>query len=144
MKILVYTCNIFFVFRFNSTMSSTTCNDVTNMKPNWGCCFLMFFVCFFLSKIASWPRKTTPQYTFLVWKCMIRLMICAHCSLCRIRCFRINMMLVWHHGIFICFIYVLCFFTRPSALRILAFTFQFFRYLSRQDSNDAFIILVEM
>ena len=43
---------------------------------------------------------------------------------------------MWYQCIFICFIYVMCFITRPSDLSILDFIFQFFKYLSRQYSND--------
>ena len=36
------------------------------------------------------------------------------------------------------------FLTRPSALIILAFIFQFLKYLSRQYSNDEWTLLAEM
>ena len=75
---------------------------------------------------------------------MIRLKICAYFSLCHIREFGINMTPMWHHGIFICFIYVMCFFTRPSAVIILDFIFHFLKYLPRQDINDECILLAEM
>ena len=39
--------------------------------------------------------------------------ICCTCSLCIIICFGINMMSMWNDYIFTCFIYVMCFFTRP-------------------------------
>ena len=45
---------------------------------------------------------------------------------------------------FIFFIYVMLFFIRPSALSILDFIFEFFKYLSRQDSNYECIILAYM
>ena len=91
MKILVYTCNIFFVFQRNSTMSSTKCNGVINVKTDLGCCFFVFFMCFLVRKIVTWTVSTAPQYTFPVWKFILRLWICTHCSLCHIRCFGINM-----------------------------------------------------
>ena len=77
-----------------------------------GFCFVMFFSYFLVRNIDTWTVGTAPQYLFLVWKCMIRLRICAHCSLCSIRCFGINMTPMWHDCIFICFIYVMCFLTR--------------------------------
>ena len=134
----------FIVLQRNSIMSGTISNDVINVKPNWGCCFFMFLICFLVRNIDTWTVSTTPQYTFTVLKCMIRLRICAHCSFCHIRCFGINMMPMWHDSIFICFIYVMCFLTRPSALRILALSFSFFKYLSQQDNNAECILLEEM
>ena len=127
MEIIFYTCNIFFVFQWNSTMSSTTSNDVINVKPNWGCCFFVFFICFLVKKIDLWTFITTPPYIFSVWKCMITLSICAQCSLCHISRFGINITPMWHHCIFICCIYMMCFLTRPSDLRILDFILQFFQ-----------------
>ena len=121
-----YTCNIFFVFQCNYTMSSTTCNGVINVKSYWGCCAWIMIICFLVRKIDTRTVVTAPQYTFPVWKCMIILRVCAYCSLCHIRCFGIHMTPMWHHSIFICFISVMCFFTRPSALRILAILFEFF------------------
>ena len=56
-----------------------------------------------------------------------RLRIYAHCSLWYIRLFGINMTPMWHHCIFICFIYVMWFFTRSSALSIETFIFVFFQ-----------------
>ena len=143
MEIPVYTCNIFFL-KWNSTMGSTTSNYEINMKPNRGCYFFVFFICFFVRNIDPWTVGTTLQYKIPVWKCMMRLRICAHCRICHIRCFGINMTPMWNHCIFICFIYVMCFLTRPSALIILDFIFQFFKYLSRQDRNDECILLSEM
>ena len=110
----------FLVLQWNSTVSTTTSNDVINVKPNLGCCLFVFFICFLVRKIDIWTFGTK-------WKCMIRLRICAHCSLYHIRCFGINMTPMWHHCIFICFIYVIWFFTRPSTLSILAFIFDFFQ-----------------
>ena len=127
MKIFVYTRNIFFVFQRNSTMSSTTSNDVINMKLYWGCSFRILIICFLVMKINTWTFGTAPQYTFPVWKCMIRLRICAHCSLCHIRCFGINMTPMWHHYVLICFLYVMWFLTRPFVLSILDLTFDFFQ-----------------
>ena len=108
-------------------MSSTTSNDVINVKPNLGCCFFMFFSCFLVRSIDTWKVSTSTQYTFPVCKCMIRLRICAHCILCHIRCFGINITSMWNHCIFICFIYFMWFFNRPSTLGILAFIFDFFQ-----------------
>ena len=51
---------------------------------------------------------------------------------------------MWHHCIFICCIYVICFLTIFSALRILALILESFQNLSRQDINDECIILAEM
>ena len=51
---------------------------------------------------------------------------------------------MWHECIFICFIYVVYFFTRPYALSILALIFQIFKYLPHQDINDECIFLSEM
>ena len=144
MEILVYIRNIFIVFQWNSTTRSTKCNAMINVKPNWGCCFFILFICFLVRKIDTLAFGTAPQYTFLVWTCMIRMRICAHFSLFHIRWFGRNMIPMWHHCIFICFIYVMWVFTRPSALRILDFIFSFFKYLSRQDSNDECILLSEM
>ena len=77
-----------------------------------------FFICFLVRNIDTCKFVTSLQYTFPVWKCMIRLRICAHFSLYHIIWFGINMTPMWHHCIFICFIYVMCFLTRPSVLRI--------------------------
>ena len=44
----------------------------------------------------------------------------------------------------ICFLYLMSFLTRPSALSILYFIFEFFKYLARQDSNDECILLEEI
>ena len=99
---------------------------------------------FLVRKIDIWTFGTSPQYTFPVWKCMIRLRICAHCRFCHIRCFGINMKSMWNHCIFICFLYVMCFFDRSSILSILDFILEFFKYLSCQDSNDECIILSEI
>ena len=87
--------------------------------------FIHVFICFLIRKIDTSTVRTTPQYTFPVWKCIIRLGIFAHCSLFLIRCFGINMTPMWHHIIFICFIYVICFFTRTSALTIYDLFFNF-------------------
>ena len=119
MKILAYTCNIFFAFQWNSTMGSTTFNDVIDVKYNWGRCFFVSFIFLLVRKIYMWTLSTIPQYTFPVWKCMIRLRICAHCIICHIRCSGINMTPIWHDRIFICFIYVMCFLNRPYILSIL-------------------------
>ena len=101
---------------------------------------LVLVICFLVRNIDTWTFGTSPQYIFPLYKCMIILRICAHCILCHIRRFVINMTPMWHHCIFIYFIYVMWFFTRIYALIILAFIFQFFKYLSRQDSNDKCII----
>ena len=58
---------------------------------------------------------------------MIWLWICTHFWLFHLRCFVINMTPMWHHCIFICFIYAIWFFTRPSVLRILALIFEFLK-----------------
>ena len=91
--------------------------------------FRVFFLnsdyLFLVRNIYTFIVSTTLQYTFPVWQCMIRLRICAHCSLCHIRCFGINMTSMCHPCIFICFIYVVFFFTRPSVLSILALSFSF-------------------
>ena len=50
---------------------------------------------------------------------MIWLCIRTNCCLWHIICFGINMKPMWHHYIFICFIYAILFFTRPSVLRTL-------------------------
>ena len=89
------------VFQWKSTMNRTTSNYVINVKPNWGCCFFVFFSCFLVRNIDTRTVNTSLQYTFPVWKGMLRLMICAHCSICHIWCFGINMTSVWHHCIFI-------------------------------------------
>ena len=125
-------------------MSSTTSNDVINMKPNCGCFFFMFFSCFLVRKINTRTVGTALQYTFPVWKCIIVMRISSHCCICHIRCFGINMMPMCHHCIFIYSMYMIYFLTRPSALIILDFILEFFRYLSRQDSNDECILLAEM
>ena len=115
------------VFQLKSTMNSTTSNDVINMKPNCGCCFVMFFSYFLVRNIDTWTVGTAPQYKFPVWKWMLRLRICAHCSICHIWCFGINMPSMWHHCIFICCIYLMCSLTRPSDLSILALILEFFQ-----------------
>ena len=109
------------VFQWKSTMSSTTSNDVINVKPNCWCCFVMFFSYLSVRNIDTWTVGTAPQYKFPVWKWMLRLRICAHCSICHIWCCGINMTSMWHHRIFICGVYLMCSLTRPSALSILAF-----------------------
>ena len=144
MNIIVYTCNIFFFFQWNYSMISTTCNDVINVKSYWWCCFWILIICFLVKNIYTWKVFTATKYKFPVWKWMIRLRIFAHCSLFHIRLFGINMTPMWHHYIFICFINVMWLFTRPSDLSIFDFIFHFFKYLSRQDSNDECIILAEM
>ena len=133
-----------FFFQWNSPMSSTTSNGVINVKPNWECCFFMFFICFLVRKINTWTVGIAPEYTFPVWKCIIRMRICAHCRICHIRFFGINITPIWNHCIFVCFIYVMWFLTRPSALRILAFILDFFKFLSHQDSNDECILLAKI
>ena len=116
----------YFVFQWNYTMSSTMSNDVINVKPYWGCCFWILIIFLLVRNIDTWKFGTALQYTFPVWKCTIRLRICAHYSRFHIRCFGRNMTPMWHHCIFICLIYVVWFFTRPSALRILALIIQLF------------------
>ena len=138
------TVSDFHVFQWNSTMRSTTSNDVVDVKPNWGCFFDMFYSCFLVRNIDTRTVSTAPQYTFPVWQCMLRMRICAHCSIFHIWCFGINMTPMWNQCIFICCIYVVCFLSRPSALSILALILQFLKYLSRQDSNDTCILLAEM
>ena len=115
------------VFQWKSTMSSTTSNDVINVKPNCGCSFVMFICNFLIRNIDTWTVITAPQYTFQLWKWMLRLRICAHCSICHIWCCGINMPSMWHHSIFICGIYLMCSLTRPSALSILAFILESFQ-----------------
>ena len=118
-------------------MRSTTSNDVIHVKPYWGYCFWLLIISFVVRNIDTWKFGTAPQYIFPVWQCMIILRICVKFSLCHIICFVISMTPMWYHYIFICFIYVIWFFTRTSALRILALIFQFFKYLLLQDrSND--------
>ena len=118
--------------------------DVINVKPNRGCSFVMFFSCFLVKNIDTRTVITAPQYTFPVRQCMLRLRICAHRSIFYIWCFGINMTPMWHHYIFICCIYVMWFLTRPSDLSILDLILEFFKYLSRQDSNYECILLAEM
>ena len=113
MKVIVYTCNICFVFQWNSTMISTISNDVINVKPYWGCCFWILVIYLLVRKIDTWTLSTESQCTFPVWKCMIRLRICAYFSLFHIISFGINMTPMWHHCIFICFIFVVFLFIRP-------------------------------
>ena len=134
----------FIVFQWNYTISSTTSNDVINVKPNWGCCFWILIIYLLVRKIDTRTFVTAPQYTFPLWKCIIRLKICAHINLFHTRCFGINMTSMWNHCIFICFIYVMCFFTRTSDLIILDLIFSFLKYLSQQDINYECIILSEM
>ena len=101
--ILLFThVTYFLVFQWNSTTSSTTSNDVIHVKPYWGCCLWILIICFLVRNIDTWTVGTAPQYTFPVWNFMIRLRICAHCSLFRIRCFGINMTSMWHQ----CILYV--------------------------------------
>ena len=115
-----------------------------NVKYNWGCCFWILIIYLFVRKIDTWTFGTTTQHTFTVCQCMLILRICTHYRLCHIRQFGINMTSMWNHYILICFIYMIFYFTRPSVLSILALIFQFFKYLSRQDSNDECILLTEM
>ena len=131
----------FLVFQWNSTMSSITSNDVINVKPNWGCCFFMFFSYLFFGEFNTSKVGTASQYTFPVWKCIIRMRISAHGWICHIRCFRINMTPMWHHCNFICCIYMMCFLNRPSALNIFDLILEFFKYLSRQYINDECTLL---
>ena len=102
-------------------------NDVINVKPNWWCCLWIMVICFLFSNIDTWTFSTLPQYTFTVWKFMIRIRISAHRRICHIRCFGINMTPMWHHCIFIYLIYVMWFITWPYSLRMMAFIFQFFQ-----------------
>ena len=132
------------VFQWESTMNSTTSNDVINLKHNWGHCFFVFFNYFLVRNIDTWTVITAQQYTFTVWKWMIRMWISAHCCICNIRCFGINMTPMWHHCIFTCCIYTMCFLTRPFALNIFVLILEFFKYLSSHDSNDDCILLAEM
>ena len=53
--------------------------------------------------------STTPQYIFTVWKWIIRLRICAHCSSFYIRCVGIDMTPMWHHCKRCVWILVTCF-----------------------------------
>ena len=101
-------------------------------------------ICLLFSNIDTWTFSTPPQHTFLVCKCIIRLRICAHCTIFHIICFGINMMSMWHNCIFICFIYVMFFFTRPLVLRILDLIFEFFKDISLQYRNDECILLSEI
>ena len=111
----------FLVFQWNSTMGSTTSNNLINVKPNRECCLLMNFVFFLVRMIDMCIFITTTKYKFPLWKYMSRLIICAHCSIFHIRRFGINMTPMWHHCIFIWFIYVMYFSNRPYALSILDF-----------------------
>ena len=95
--------------------------------PHWKCVLRCCNDCPCIRNIDTRTVSTALQYTFPVWKCMLRLRICAHCSICHIWCFGINMTSMWHHCIFICCIYVMCFLTRSSALRILALILEFFQ-----------------
>ena len=144
MKILVYTCNIFFVFQWNSTMRSTTSNDEINVKPYWGCCFWMLIICLLVRKIEIWKFGIEPQCTFPVWKCIIRLWICAQSSLCHIRCFGINITPIWHQWML--YVSYMWYYFSPELLiwEFWLLSLSFFRYLSRQDSNDECIPLAEM
>ena len=49
-----------------------------------GCSVVMFFSCFLVRNIYTRKVSTEPQYTLPVWQCMLRLRICAHCSICHI------------------------------------------------------------
>ena len=84
--------------------------------------------------VISWSRiliqRQSTQHRnikFPVCQCMLRLKICAHCSICHIWCFGINMTSMWHHCNFICCIYVMWFLVRPSDLSILALILEFFQ-----------------
>ena len=124
-------------------MGNTTTNDEIIMKPNWGCCFFMFFICFLVMNIGTWTFVTTLQYTFPVWKCMIRMRIFGSCSLCHIWCFGVNMTPCSITVFYIFYIYyVLSHWT--FTFSILDFIFCFFKYLSLQDSNDECIPLAQM
>ena len=90
-KFLFIQVTYFLSFQRSSTMSSTTSNDVINVKHNWGCCFFMFHICFLARKIDMWTFSTSPKYTFPAWKFMILMSISTHCHIFRIRCFGINM-----------------------------------------------------
>ena len=130
----------FFVFQWNSTMSSTTCNDVINVKHNWGCCVLILIIYSLVSKIYTRKVHTTPQYTFPVRHCIIRMRIYAHCSLFFIRCSGINMKLMWHHRI----IYVSYkWFSFSWDLLFWSFcllSLIYSKYLSLQENNDKCIL----
>ena len=60
----------FIVFQWNYTMSSTTSNDVVNMKPNWGWCFFMFFSCFLDRKSHTLNFTHWEEWGYLLstWK----------------------------------------------------------------------------
>ena len=107
-------------------MCYTTQNLMTNVIFNSRTCAGIFIICFLVRKINTWTFGTTLQYIFRVWQCMIWLWICTHCCLCHIRCFGINIMTMWNDCIFICFIYTIFFFPRPSVLIILAEILEFF------------------
>ena len=140
--ILLFThATYFLVFQYNSTMISTTHNDVINVKPYWECFVWITLICLLVMNIDTYPFITTNYYTFLVWQCIIRLSICTHFILFHIRCFGINVTSIWHNCVSICFKYAIWFFTRPSVLIIETLIFQFFKCLLHKDINDECIIL---
>ena len=51
---------------------------------------------------------------------------------------------MWRDRIFICFIYMIVFYPRPSDLSILALIFAFLNYWSLHDSNEEFILLTDI
>ena len=127
MKILVYTCNICSFLSMEFYHRQYTVQWCDKCETKLRVLFLHVFNLFLGKNIDAWKVRTTPQYTFTVWKWMIRLKICTYCSLWHIRLFGIYMTPMWHYCILICFIYVMWFFNRPSALIIIAFIFEFFQ-----------------
>ena len=54
------------------------------------------------------------------------------------------MTLIWNECIFICFVYVVFFFTRPTVLSILALIFEFLKYQSCHYGNEECILLADI
>ena len=105
-------------------------------------CWILI-IYYLVRKIDTWTVKTTQQYTFPVWKCMIRLRIYAHCIFFHIRCFGINITSMWHNSIFMCS-YMWCAFSPDLLLwAFWLWPLSFFKYPSLQESNDACIIVAE-
>ena len=71
-NILVHTFNRFSCISMEFHHEKYNVQWCGNVKPNWGCCFFMFFSCFLVRNIDTKTVNTAPQYTFPVWKCMIR------------------------------------------------------------------------
>ena len=125
-------------------MNITTRNDVINVKPYLGCCVWILMIFILIRKIDKWAVSTVSQYTFPVWQFMNRLRICTNVS-------SLPYHMIWHkydaHVASLYFYMIhICdlIFTRPSVLSILALIFEFFKYQSRQDSKNAWILLAEI